>query len=291
MVQIPSTQGFSVDPGQGLLSKSLQSKIDSITRIKPVAPTLGILGQLGALGPTNPPVYPPASTPRPQHSSADKGGDGGPGPQGATGISDDDVLRIAMAVRNLMAAEIQSIVTNLVQCIDTLAEENKKLRYEIDDLEMYSRKNCVRVFGVDEAKTNTDEAIMEIATELEVPLKPEHIVVSHRVGKPNQSRPRAIIARISNYQVRHQLIKSSKNLRDVAGMQNVSVNQELTKTRAKLAYQCRDLVRKKLAKSTFVWDGKIFVMDNKEVKHKVLHLDDLLNVRKALGCSEDYDSE
>ena len=245
-------------------------------------PTLGILGQLGPLGPSNAPVFASTSTPLPQHLS--KGGDGGPGPQGTTGISDDDVLRIAMAVRNLMAAEIQSIVTNLVQCIDTLAEENKKLRYEIDDLEMYSRKNCVRVFGVDESKTNTDDAIMEIATEIEVPLAREQIVVSHRVGKPNQSRPRAIIARISDYQVRHQLIKNSKKLRDVSGMETVSVNQELTKTRAKLAYECRDLVRKKLAKSTFVWDGKIFVIDNKEVKHKVLHLDDLMQVRKTLGC-------
>ena len=70
--------------------------------------------------------------------------------------------------------------------------------------------------------------------------------------------------------------------------ETVSVNQELTKVRANLAYQCRELVRKKFAKITFVWDGKIFVVDNKDVKHKVLCLDDLIELRKTVGFTVDY---
>ena len=83
----------------------------------------------------------------------------------------------------MMAAEMQSIVTNLVECIDTLAGENKKLHYRIDELEMYSRRSCVRIFGVSEEKTNTDDAVMEIANALDVPLTSSDLAVSHRVGK------------------------------------------------------------------------------------------------------------
>ena len=248
---------------------------------------------LGSLGPLNPPVLQSTPTPKsyvPPNFGAYGAGDRptSDAPPAPTGISDDDVLRIAMAVRNMMAIEIQSIVSNLVGCIDTLADENKKLRNQIDDLEMYSRRSCVRIFGVSEDKANTDDAVMEIAQVLEVPLKSSELAVSHRVGKKHETRPRPIIARITNYQMRHELIKASRNLADIKDFENVSVNQELTKVRANLAYQCRELVRKKYAKITFVWDGKIFVVDNKDVKHKVLCLDDLIELRKTVGFAVDY---
>ena len=296
----PGFSGFSAGftTGQGLLSQSLQSKIASITRN--MDPVPGVRGPLGSM---DPPLFHNASTPRPQYQPPPNpgypgypghvGADGHPsagGPINAPpGISDTDVMRIAMAVRTMMAAEMQTIVTNLVECIDTLAGENKKLRFRIDELEMYSRRSCVRIFGVSEEKTNTDDAVMEIANALEVPLDKSDLAVSHRVGKKQEDRARPIIARITNYQVRHDLIKGSKNLPEIKDFEKVSVNQELTKTRAKLAYQCRELVRKKFAKASFVWDGKIFVIDNKENKHLVLHLDHLIELRKAVGCVVDCD--
>ena len=206
-------------------------------------------------------------------------------------ISDTDVMRIAKAVKSLMADEITKLVDlklqPVIQCVHMLADENIKLHQKVDELEMYSRRDCVRIFGVEETKTDTDAVVVEIADKLEVPLKKEDIAVSHRVGKPPKSaedRPRAIIARIKKYDTRHDLIRESKNLHKVKGMEGYSVNQELTKTRAKLAYECRSLVRQEFAKSTFVWDGKIFIVDKKEKKHKVLCLNDLLEVRKNLGC-------
>ena len=70
---------------------------------------------------------------------------------------------------------------------------------------------------------------MEIAQVLEVPLKSSELAVSHRVGKKHETRP---VARITNYQVRHELIKASRNLADTKDFETVSVNQELTKVRA-----------------------------------------------------------
>ena len=201
-------------------------------------------------------------------------------------ISEADVLRIATAVKNLMAEEVNNMVDakvkTLVVCVQTLADENIKLHKKIDDLEMYSRKNCVRIFGVKEDKTDTDAAVKEIAEKLEVPLAEKDLVVSHRVGEKSDTKPRSIIARITNYETRHKLIKESRNLGDIEGFEQVSVNQELTKARAKVAYECRKIVKEGRAKVTFTWDGKIFIVDNNEEKHLVTAMDDLIRIDKHL---------
>ena len=115
--------------------------------------------------------------------------------------------------------------------------------------------------------------------------------VSHRVGKTDPNRPRQIIARISNYDARHQLLKSNKTLKSKANdkkepiprFANASVSQDLTKERNSAAFECRQIVRAGLAKLTFVWDGKIFVVSNDDIKHKVQNVSDvkeLLNTGK-----------
>ena len=216
---------------------------------------------------------------------------GGPAPTPATlpRLSDEDVLRIAMTTKSLLAQEVTQMIKQqvapIVKCCIQLANDNKLLHQQIDDLEMYSRRNCVRIFGVAETETDTDKVVLDIAQELEVPLSASEVVVSHRVGRPSassSSKPRAIIARISNYGARHQLLKESKNLHKIQKRKGVYINQDLTKTRNKLAYEARQLVKLGKAKSSFVWDGKIFVVDNKDHKHKILCLDDLIETKRKI---------
>lgn len=189
----------------------------------------------------------------------------GTGPQQAF-ISDLDIRRIAEAVSGIVVNDVQTLITPLKDQISTLEKENLELRREIDELEMYSRRYCVRVAVVSEDRTDTDDVILDIANKLDIPIKREEITVSHRVGPKNNDRPRQIIARITNYELRHRLLKSSKQLRKIAGMENIAVNQDLTKTRIKLAYEARKLVKAGRAKSSFVWDGKIFVIDHGDKK-------------------------
>ena len=148
---------------------------------------------------------------------------------------------------------------------------------------MYSRRDCIRISGVSEEKENTDEAVLEIADKLSIPLQQSDITVSHRVGPTSSNKPRQIIARINNYDLKHQLLKSSKDLRKISGKERVAVNQELTKTRNKLAYDARQLVKNNKAKSTFIWDGKIFVIDNNNSKHKILSPTDMNKLLIHLG--------
>ena len=48
-----------------------------------------------------------------------------------------------------------------------------------------------------------------------------------------------------------RMLKSSKNIRKISVMENVTLNQDLTKTRNQLSYEARKLVKAGEAKSSF----------------------------------------
>ena len=61
------------------------------------------------------------------------------------------------------------------------------------------------------------------------------------------------------------------------------MSQDLTKERNSAAFECHQIIRAGHAKLTFVWDGKIFVVSNDDIKHKVQNVSDvkeLLNTGK-----------
>ena len=218
-------------------------------------------------------------------------------PQSTT-ISDYDIQRLASAVRGMMATEIKDMIRETINheirqlimvnvapmhaTIETLAAKNKELEMRVDELEAYSRKNLIRISGVSEDEKDTNVAVTQIAEKLEIPVTQADIEVSHRVGPTNPNRPRQIIARIKNYELRHRLLRSSKKLKDIPGMSNVHINQDLSKARGKLAYHARQLVREKKIKSTFVWDGRFIAVDLKDKKHTLLCVDDLIKIVGAL---------
>lgn len=200
-------------------------------------------------------------------------------------ISDHDIQRLASAVKGLLVTEMQHMIEPLQNQIISLQKENEYLKHEIDNLEMYSRRSCVRISGVPEENDKTDDIVLEIAAKLKVPLQESDIAVSHRVGPKSPTRPRQIIAKITNYDLRHRLLKASKDLRKVTGMEKVAINQDLTKTRNKIAYEARQLVKAGKAKSTFIWDGKIFVIGHDDRKHKILNPNDMTNLLVSLGAT------
>ena len=139
----------------------------------------------------------------------------------------------------------------------------KKLYDKCDDLEQHSRKSLLRFSGVTFSPgENTSCKVVDIVKQIRVEVRVADINVSHRTGKSTPDRPRQIITRIRNYDLKSKILKSAKNLRTTDGLKNISINQDLTKSRDELAFMARQYVRKKMLKSTWVIDGKVYVTTN-----------------------------
>ena len=65
-------------------------------------------------------------------------------------------------------------------------EEKNKLDEKYDDLEQYSRKNSLEILGVPEgAYTSSDEVVVRIGEAMNINIKSEDIVISHKLKIKN----------------------------------------------------------------------------------------------------------
>ena len=66
--------------------------------------------------------------------------------------------------------------------LDVLKEEVQLQTFELDRLEQSSRRESIRICGIDEtAGEDTDSLVRELAGDIGLMLKPEDISVSHRM--------------------------------------------------------------------------------------------------------------
>ena len=101
--------------------------------------------------------------------------------------------------------------------VEILEEEKEFQGKEIDDLEQYSRRNCLLLHGVVETNAEcTDDIIIKTcAEELGIDVKLEDLDRSHRLGKVkrNYNKPRPIIVKFARYAVRKKVFSNKKKLR------------------------------------------------------------------------------
>ena len=234
------------------------------------------------------------------------------------GISDHDIMKIATKTRELLSAEIEKMVeekvkvktAELSKSVESLKSDNENLKAsvtkleaklitKIDDLEQYSRRSCVRIAGIPERDNeNTDDHVLDLAARLDIDIGPRDIDRSHRVGPISSDtnsiaddaqprRPREIIVKLKGYQARLRLLQGRKTLRQ--NKENVYINEDLTKTRKSLAFECRKLRRERKILKTWVYDGNIFVTERGGSKLKVTQDSELDEYRNLVvpPASED----
>ena len=123
-------------------------------------------------------------------------------------------------------------INQLEKTIENLAEKQKSLSSEIDDLEQYSRRNCLVLHGVNESNDeNTNEIIIKtFSEELGVEIKEDDLDKSHRLGKPKRkdNKPRLIIVMFARYAVRRKIFMN--NIMKLKGKQ-LLITESLTSSR------------------------------------------------------------
>ena len=154
----------------------------------------------------------------------------------------DIVSQVVLAIRPLLIKVVTSAVITATRQLmndmatktaerkaelDGLKKEVQLQKFELDRLEQYSRRESIRICGVDETTgEDTDDLVRELAADIGVTLKPEDISVSHRLpGRPGSTRP--IIVKFVRRNTKTTMMKNKRKLRD-ANRKGVYINDDLT---------------------------------------------------------------
>lgn len=149
-----------------------------------------------------------------------------------------------------------------------------QLKYELNNIEQYSRRECLEIRGIPVLSgENTNEIILKIGEQIGVRIKDDDISISHRLATASRNenhskRESAIIVKFTRRDIRDQFYKARKNLRNKTtrdiGMlrcteHKIYVAENLTQCNRKLFNKC--LEAKKQLNYKFIWTmyGKIFL--------------------------------
>ena len=128
---------------------------------------------------------------------------------------------------------LQETTKSSQETIAGLEEANAVLREQLDDLEQYTRRTNIQIFGIPEP-TGTDpedtnaKAIDFFANQLGITVSADHISRSHRNGKRGRT-PRLIIVRLVHYKTKVQLLRKRWELK--ARETNFDIWEDLTQCR------------------------------------------------------------
>ena len=193
---------------------------------------------------------------------------------------DGTILELQNKIEN-----VKTDLKNTQKKLKTCEEKNEKLEHLLNTQEQYSRRNCIRVFGVPEReRESTDQLVCDIAkNHMGVNLKPEQIDRSHRVrrrvepagGLPR--RPRAIIVKLTSYRVRQQLMLNKKKLKE--NKTGFSIYEDLTATNRSLLWDAQKACNEPDSKIKSAWtmDGRVVVAikaSNNKTINKLIHSKD-----------------
>ena len=158
----------------------------------------------------------------------------------------------------------------LVPEVTALRKEVTTLKSKVDDMEQYTRRNCLKITGVPEERNdNTDVLVMNVINNLVLKENEEKIGIkdisrSHRVGKFRpQNRPRDIIVKFVSYRDRARVYGNKRNLKaynnnPTKKTDPIYINEALTQTRSELFRKTRELVKSRKLHSCWTYDGRIY---------------------------------
>ena len=158
--------------------------------------------------------------------------------------------------------EQQHEITELKKRVTELEVCKRAQESTLDDQEQYSRRDCVRIWTNEPEKNgeDTDAIVAAIATKMNVPLNPDEVCRSHRVGKKNGDKSRAIICRFISWRVKRRYMKGRPALKHTT----IFISDDLTRKRSHLFYLARQKKKSHLCHSCWTFDGRIFLKMTEE---------------------------
>ena len=191
-------------------------------------------------------------------------------------LQDTSLLQVlATMLKDQIVAELQQTIAESTAAIERLRKTIQEkdniisgLQMKLDELKQYQRRQCLRVFRVEEeAVEDTDVKAIEIARKIGVNLSVGGIDRSHHVGVRNNDRPRSIIIKFVYFRKRDEMFCSKKNLKSTV----VTIREDLTKARHQLL---KDTINKYDFRNVRTIDGIVIVKIG-DVKRRISSSRDL----------------
>lgn len=173
-------------------------------------------------------------------------------------------------VQNLLGGILKDkLVNHLVAKNRCLEQRVERLEEEMEEIQQYSRRTCLKVCGVEENdKEDTDDLIIQLAEDMNVTIDKSDIGRSHRVSnrgpQKGSNKPRDIVVRFLAYNTRRKFMKNKKLLRKRPEKKDVFINEHLTKQRAEVLFHARKLRRAYKVKDCWSYDGRICLKDSSD---------------------------
>lgn len=182
-------------------------------------------------------------------------------------LSDDAVNKICVKLTAMLTPTFESTMNNkcatIIQSINEIKDLVKvnsnrfvAIDKRIDDLEQYSRRNNLRVFGVHEVQgEDTDTLLLDLfRNKLNLTITLNELDRSHRVGKPvsGSGRPRPILVKFISYRIRAQIFTNKKMLKG----SNYSIKEDLTKNRSNIL---QEAIKRYGIANAWTRDGRILI--------------------------------
>lgn len=157
--------------------------------------------------------------------------------------------------------------------INALEEQNRNFCKRLDQMEQYSRRNNLRIFGLPEVRgENTDIVIAEFFhNKLSLTLPTTAIDRSHRIGKEGKG-PRAVIVKFCSYRDRQLVFLRKKQLKGTSFV----ITEDLTVQRLLLK---RKAIEKFGSRNVWTTDGRVTIKIGEKIQ-KVEEEAELLMLNK-----------
>ena len=179
-------------------------------------------------------------------------------------------ILIKPAVTEALDSKIEEANKKIDGLSEKLLSVTEKLgaaERRIQQLEAYSRRNCLTISGVPEHEAeDTDQLVLDIAKSAGVILSPDDIDVSHRLGRKG-AKPRSLIAKFVTRNVREKLYNSRRDktvsrvrhhpvlTEDV--LRSTYISECLTPQTQQLLFVCRQLKREQRLWAAYTTNGRV----------------------------------
>ncbi|XP_067668105.1 uncharacterized protein [Haliotis asinina] len=170
-----------------------------------------------------------------------------------------EILDKKLTAFNEKIKKNESDIKVLHEQVTNLTERLNIKDKQVDELYQYGRRNNIRVYGIPEERNETtDQLILNLCTQMGVQLKLEDLDRTHRTGDPakySAGKPRPILVKFVSCRSKWAVMS---NLSKLKPQPNVFINDDLTKERARLSAEARQLVTRKRLAGTWARDGIVY---------------------------------